>query len=160
MCNFIKSFLNTIFFSVWPEFSIAYGEKNKEKMNSLIGKAIKPSISIAAIICVGLLLLGPLIFKVWTQDHVDFSYALMTSFIIELMCNVLWNIKSVALVSTNNHTELGLLFVGGAILSLMIALPIASTLHSMPAITYTLLMIDIPLIIYVNHKVKRLLIQV
>ncbi len=160
MCNFIKSFLNTIFFSVWPEFSIAYGEKNKEKMNSLIGKAIKPSISIAAIICVGLLLLGPLIFKVWTQDHVDFSYALMTSFIIELMCNVLWNIKSVALVSTNNHTELGLLFVGGAILSLMITLPIASTLHSMPAITYTLLMIDIPLIIYVNHKVKRLLIQV
>ncbi|WP_302259847.1 lipopolysaccharide biosynthesis protein [uncultured Bacteroides sp.] len=157
MCNFIKSFLNTIFFSVWPEFSIAYGKNNKRKMNDLVRKAVKSSISIALLICVGLLLFGPFIYKIWTQDHVAFSYALMISFVVELMCNVLWNIKSVALVSTNNHTQLGLLFVGGAILSLITAIPVASTLHSMPAITYSLLMMDIPLIIYVNHKVNQLL---
>ncbi len=157
MCNFIKSFLNTIFFSVWPEFSIAYGKNDRRKMNDLVRKAVKSSISIALLICVGLLLLGPFIYKIWTQDHVAFSYALMISFVVELMCNVLWNIKSVALVSTNNHTQLGLFFVGGAILSLIIAIPIADTLHSMPAITYSLLIMDIPLIIYVNHKVNQLL---
>lgn len=160
MCNFIKSFLNTIFFSVWPEFSIAYGEKNKEKMNALMRKAVKSSISIATLICIGLLLFGPFIYKIWTQGHVAFSYALMISFIVELMCNVFWNIKSVAFVSTNNHTQLGLLFVGGAILSLIAAIPIANTLHSMPAITYSLLIMDIPLIIYVNHKVEQLLINI
>lgn len=157
MCNFIKSFLNTIFFSVWPEFSIAYGKNDRRKMNDLVRKAVKSSISIALLICVGLLLLGPFIYKIWTQNHVAFSYALMISFVVELMCNVLWNIKSVALVSTNNHTQLGLFFVGGAILSLIIAIPIADTLHSMPAITYSLLIMDIPLIIYVNHKVNQLL---
>lgn len=159
MCNFIKSFLNTIFFSVWPEFSIAYGKNDKKKMNDLVRKAVKSSISIALLICVGLLLLGPFMYKIWTQDHVAFSYALMISFVVELVCNVLWNIKSVALVSTNNHIQLGLLFVGGAILSLITAIPIAGTLHSMPAITYSLLIMDIPLIIYVNHKVNQLLIN-
>lgn len=157
MCNFIKSFLNTIFFSVWPEFSIAYGKNDKNKMNDLIHKAVKSSISIALLICIGLLLLGPFIYKIWTQNHVAFSYALMISFVVELMCNVLWNIKSVALVSTNNHTQLGLLFVGGAILSLIVTIPIAGTLHTLPAITYALLIMDIPLIVYVNHKVSRLL---
>lgn len=160
MCNFIKTFLNTIFFSVWPEFSIAYGEKNKEKMNALIRKAVKSSICIATFICVGLLLFGPFIYEIWTQGHVAFSYTLMISFIVEMMCNVLWNIKSVALVSTNNHTQLGLLFVGGAIFSLIAAIPIANTLHSMSAITYTLLIMDIPLVVYVNYKVKKLLINI
>ena len=159
MCNFIKSFLNTIFFSVWPEFSIAYGKNDKRKMNDLVRKAVKSSIRIALLICVGLLLLGPFIYKIWTQDHVAFNYALMISFVVELVCNVLWNIKSVALVSTNNHIQLGLFFVGGAILSLIAAIPIAGTLHSMPAITYSLLIMDIPLIIYVNHKVNQLLIN-
>lgn len=159
MCNFIKSFLNTIFFSVWPEFSIAYGKNDKRKMNDLVRKAVKSSIRIALLICVGLLLLGPFIYKIWTQDHVAFNYALMISFVVELVCNVLWNIKSVALVSTNNHIQLGLFFVGGAILSLIAAIPIAGTLHSMPAITNSLLIMDIPLIIYVNHKVNQLLIN-
>lgn len=157
MCNFIKSFLNTIFFSVWPEFSIAYGEKNVEKMKVLTHKAVKSSISIAVLICVGLLLFGPFIYKIWTQGHIAFNYALMIAFIIELMCNMLWNIKSVALVSTNNHSKLGLLFVAGAIVSLLVSLPIANILHSMPAITYALLIMDIPLIVYVNYKVKSLL---
>lgn len=128
-------------------------------MNDLVRKAVKSSIRIALLICVGLLLLGPFIYKIWTQDHVAFNYALMISFVVELVCNVLWNIKSVALVSTNNHIQLGLFFVGGAILSLIAAIPIAGTLHSMPAITYSLLIMDIPLIIYVNHKVNQLLIN-
>lgn len=51
MCNFIKSFLNTIFFSVWPEFSIAYGKNDRRKMNDLVRKAVKFSISIALLIC-------------------------------------------------------------------------------------------------------------
>lgn len=78
---------------------------------------------------------------------------------VELMCNVLWNTKSVALVSTNNHCQLGMLFVGGAILSLMVALPISSVFHSMSLITYCMLIMDVPLILYVNYKVKKLLIQ-
>ena len=159
MCNFIKSFLNTIFFSVWPEFSIAYGERNKTKMKSLIRKAVNSSILAAVVICMGLLLFGPLLYEIWTQGKIVFSYALMIAFLIELMCNMLWNIKSVALVSTNNHIQLGSLFVGGAILSLIISLPVAAKFHSIPAIAYSLLIMDIPMIFYVNHKVKQLLIK-
>lgn len=157
MCNFIKSFLNTIFFSVWPEFSIAYGKNDKMKMKALIKKAVRSSLSIAALICLGLLLLGPRIYDVWTQGHIVFSYALMIAFLVELMCNMLWNIKSVALVSTNNHSLLGLLFVGGALLSLVIALSISNIFNSMPLITYSLLIMDLPLILYVNYKVKKIL---
>ena len=153
----IKSFLNTIFFSVWPEFSIAYGEKDRSRMKSLINKAVKTSTVIAALICIGLLLLGPWLYKVWTQGHIIFSYSLMIAFLVELICNVLWNIKSVALVSTNNHSQLGLLFVGGSLMALLLSFPIADTLHSMTAITYCLLIMDVPLIIYVNHKVTKLL---
>lgn len=159
MCNFIKSFLNTIFFSIWPEFSIAYGEKDNVKMEVLIRKAVKSSLTIAAFICVGLLMLGPFVYAIWTQGHIAFSYTLMVAFLVELMCNVLWNTKSVALVSTNNHCQLGMLFVGGAILSLMVALPISSVFHSMSLITYCMLIMDVPLILYVNYKVKKLLIQ-
>lgn len=158
MCNFIKSFLNTIFFSIWPEFSIAYGKKNKKRMTELIHKAIHSSLSIAILICVGLLLLGPFIYRIWTHNYITFNYALMVAFLVELMCNVLWNIKSVALVSTNNHIQLGLLFIVGALFSLLVAVPIASIWHSMPAITYSMLIMDIPLILYVNYKVKKLLI--
>lgn len=156
MCNFIKSFLNTIFFSVWPEFSIAYGEKNKSKMKTLIHKAVFLSTGIATLICLGLLLFGPSVYKIWTQGQITFSYALMIAFLIELMCNMLWNIKSVALVSTNNHMQLGFFFILTSLFSLFAAMLLAQAHFSMHMIVYSMLIIDLPLIFYVDYMIKKI----
>lgn len=160
MCNFIKTFLNTILASVWPEYSIAYGNKDVLRMKSLYYKAMKMSVVLALIISALLLTFGPIIYRFWTDNEVVFSYSLMCAFLIVLIINTLWNTGCVALLSTNNHTKFGIVDVTATILSLICAIIVAKLTHSLPAIVYSTLIIDLILTGYVHKNFKLLIASV
>lgn len=157
MCNFIKTLLNTVLNSVWPEYSIAYGKKDYKRMKSLYHKAIHLSMLTAALISVGLLIFGPFIYRIWTNGEVTFNYSLMIAFLIVLFVNTFWNTGCVALLSTNNHIKFGLINVSLTICSLIVAIICAHYTHSIVLIVYSSLIIDIVLTIYVHKRVKNLL---
>lgn len=157
MCNFVKTLLNTVLNSVWPEFSIAYGKKDIDRMRSLYNKSIRTSMICGFIICCGILLFGPIIYKLWTHGEVPFNYSLMTAFLVVLMVNTLWNTGSVALLATNNHIQFGIINVTITIIALCVAIAFAKLTHSLPYIVYSSLLIDLVLTGYVQHKFKLII---
>lgn len=156
MCNFIKTFLSTILNSVWPEFSIAYGKRDYSTMRRLYSKAMKISFVLSVLISIFLLIAGPIIYTTWTHGAVQFNYPLTTAFLVVLIVNTMWNTGCVALLATNNHVRFGIIDLCVTVAALIVAYLMANYFHSLQLIVYSMLVIDFPLIYYVNHKFKQL----
>lgn len=160
MCNFIKTLLATVLNSAWPEFSIAYGERNTARMSSLYYKSIKVSVLGAIVISIGLLILGPWVYSVWTHGQIPFNYSLMIAFLIVLITNTFWNSGYIALIATNNHITLGILNVATAALSIVAAIFVAQYTHNIAAIVYCTLIIDIVLIFFVHKHFQKIILAI
>ncbi len=152
MCNFAKTLLSTVQHSVWPEYSIAYGKKDFERMRSLHRKTIKTAIIGMTVIAVFLLILGPNIYTIWTHGQVDFDYELMIAFLVVLFFNNLWISSSVTLMATNKHVFLGLWFVLSAGISLYIAYLIICYYSSLSLIVYSMLFMHLIMTVYTIDK--------
>ena len=160
MCNFIKTLLATVLHSAWPEFSIAFGEKNTARMSDLYYKSIKVSVFGAVAISIGLLIFGPWIYSVWTHGQIPFNYSLMIAFLVVLIVNTFWNSGLIALIATNNHIEVGILDVTSAFLSIIVAIILARVTHNVATIVYSTLIIDVVLTFYVHRKFKKILLAI
>lgn len=156
MCNFLKTFLNTVTNSVWPEYSIAYGKGDRPRMKQLYERTVKISFLTAIAISMALLIAGPFIYDIWTCGNVVFDYGLMIAFLLDLNLNTIWNSGCVALISTNNHIKLGGMFSGFAFISLMLGMLVAATLHSLAATVMCLCIMEIVLIFFVKNQVPKL----
>lgn len=156
MCNFIKTFLSTILHSVWPEFSIAYGKNDYATMRRLYSKSMKASFILSVLISLFLLIAGPFIYTTWTHGAVQFSYPLIMAFLVVLVINTMWNTGCVALLATNNHMKFGILDLWVTVIALSVAYFMAHYYHSLSLVVYSMLVIDFPLIYYVNRKFKQL----
>lgn len=121
LCNFVKTIIGTLLGAVWPEYSIAYGKKDYALMRHLHRKIIKITIFFSASSGVALLLLGPLIYRLWTHNSVPFNWSLTFVFVVVLFMESLWSSSSVTLMATNNHSKLGLVFITGALFSIGLA---------------------------------------
>ena len=80
-------------------------------------------ITIAVSFCagVGILVLGPIIYKIWTHNAVAFSYSLMGVYVVAIFIESLWTSSSVTLMATNNHTKLGITYILSASLAIALA---------------------------------------
>lgn len=156
MCNFIKTFLATILNSVWPEFSIAYGKCDYATMHRLYSKAMKVSFVLSVLISIFLLIVGPFIYTIWTHGAVQFSYSLVIAFLVVLVVNTMWNTGCVALLATNNHVRFGIIDLCLTVMALIVAYFMAQSFHTLSLVVYSMLIIDFPLIYYVNHKFKQI----
>lgn len=156
MCNFIKTFLATILNSVWPEFSIAYGKRDYITMRRLYSKSMKASFILSVLISIFLLIAGPFIYTIWTHGTVQFSYPLVTAFLVVLVVNTMWNTGCVALLATNNHVRFGIIDLCLTVTALIVAYFMAYSFHDLSLVVYSMLVIDFPLIYYVNRKFKQL----
>lgn len=121
LCNFIKTFIGALQSAVWPEYSIAYGNKNFDFMRRLHRKILKTSVFLASVIGIGLLLFGPIIFNIWTRGAICFSYSLMSVYVLVLFVESLWTSSSVTLMATNNHTKLGIVYIFSSSMGISIA---------------------------------------
>lgn len=156
MCNFAKTLLSTVQQSVWPEYSIAYGKKDYARMKQLHRKTMKTAILGITVIAIGLLILGPYIYEIWTDGQVMFNYKLMIAFLVVLFFNNLWVSSSVTLMATNNHMQLGIWYVLSASMSLAFAYSIANQNESLPLIVYTMLFMHLFMTAYTINKGLKL----
>lgn len=113
MCNFIIVLLGTIQASVWPEYSIAYGKGDFERMRSLHSKAATLTLTGALLSAVVILVFGPYIYQIWTQGEVPFSYPLMSLFLLIIISKMFWSASGVTLLATNNHRIMGHIYIIG-----------------------------------------------
>lgn len=148
LCNFVKSVLSTLQNSVWPEYSIAFGNRDYSTMRRLHRKVMKLTIFASLCIGCGLLLFGPLIYNLWTHNSVEFNYSLMLVFIIIIFVDSLWSSSSVTLLATNNHIKLGVWYVLTSAFALLLAVWFGKMQLSLAIITSTLIISNIIMCLY------------
>ena len=121
LCNFIKTLLGTLQNSVWPEYSIAYGKGDYDLLRYLHRKILKITIATSFFAGIGLFVLGPFIFRIWTHNAIVFNHDLMCVYIIVLFIESLWTSSSVTLMATNNNTKLGITYIFAASFAIAMA---------------------------------------
>jgi O-antigen/teichoic acid export membrane protein len=152
LTSFVTQILGAFLQSVWPEFSIAYGKKDYDRMRLLHRKAFVIATITAVLISLFLLLFGNLIFDIWTNGKVEFYFPLMLAFLVVLIFRNVWSTSSVVLMSTNYHTTLGILFVSFAAISLGFSMLILNLYESISLLVYCILILEISLIFYSIKK--------
>ncbi len=148
MCNFIKTFLNSIQNSIAPEYSIAYGENNIDRMRSLHRKGIRATLALTLVLIIFFLVFGPTIYQIWTRGQVIFSYPIMSSLLLVLFFDVLWNTSAVSLTATNNHTRIGITYLLLSCLILALAYCLCYSTHNLIVAILTLIIVHGLLSIY------------
>ncbi len=156
LCNSTKGLLGIINSSVWPEYSISYGEKDYERMRALHRKAVKWTFLGAIAASLALLIIGPYLYDFWTQGAIVFSYSLMASFLVILVLESVWTASSITLIATNNHTKLGVLYIASALTSLALAFTLASWRSSLSQVVLSLLVAHIIMATYTTKYGRRL----
>ena len=152
LTSFLTQVLGAILQAVWPEFSIAYGKKDYLRMRTLHRKAFVVSTATALAISIFLLIFGDAIYSIWTQGRVKFEFDLMLAFLFLLIFRNIWSTSSVVLMSTNNHTTLGLLYVSSALVSIIVSLVIAKIFPTIVLLTCCLLIVEVTLSVYAVRK--------
>ncbi len=156
LTSFLTQILGAILHSVWPEFSLSYGKKDIKRMRELHRKAFVVGTSTAFLISIFLLIFGKYIYSLWTQGKVEFNFYLMLAFLIVLIFRNIWSTSSVALMSTNKHSKMGLLYVLFSFLSICAAIILATYYSSITLNVYCLLIIEISLCIYTLKRALEL----
>lgn len=156
LCNFIKTLLGTIQNSVWPEYSIAYGQKNYDRMRSLHKKSLHLSVGLSLLVGISIVLFGPFIYKLWLHSEVPFNYPLMIGFVIALIIEGAWISSSVTVMATNNHNRLGLSYVITTSLGLVLAIILMFYYKNLPLLTVPLIIIQVTMMVIAVRESLRL----
>ena len=157
ICNFLKVIPNAIKNATWPEFTIAFAKSNALRMMNLYKKTIILSLLFVILAAIILLTFGDVIYQIWTKNAVEFNFLLMLTYMTSIFFNSVWETSGMALMATNRHTRLGILFVCLSGLSFLLAISIAPHINSLIPIVFCILLTDMLLSMYTLRKSKRLI---
>lgn len=157
ICNFLKVVPNAIKNATWPEFTLAYAKNNIVRMEVLYKKTIYLSLIFIVIAAIFLLACGNFIYQIWTKNTVIFSFSLMLVYMISIFFNSIWETSGMALMATNQHTRLGILFICLSILAFLIAFSIAPLISSLIPIVFCILLVDVSLSVYSLQRSKKII---
>jgi hypothetical protein len=99
--RFVDQLLLMLVFPLEVEIANYAGQSDLNRIGRLIIIGTHISWLLYLMVCAGLLLFGPLVFRIWTAGHVQFSYALMALYMIMSAANLQGRVSLHALISTN-----------------------------------------------------------
>jgi len=156
MSNFIRSLFNFVQNSVWPEYSIAFGKQDFLRIRSLHRRMFWLSFLGPVLISCFILLFGDSIYTLWTNGKVHFSSSLMFAFLLVLVTQSLWETSGTILMAINMHLKLGILYLIGCVVSLILAILLINTFCYLETAVYCQLIIHLALVIYSIKKALEL----
>jgi O-antigen/teichoic acid export membrane protein len=156
MANFIKTLLSSVQNSVWPEYSIAFGKSDFNRMRILHRKTLVISTTISTFLCVFLLFFGDFIYEIWTHGKIQFDLNLMIAFLMIVFVQSFWTSSSITLMATNNHTKLGGLFLSLSLISLTVAYVLLQIFPNIILTTSCMLLIDLGIAVYAINRAVEL----
>ena len=134
--------------SVLPEYSIAYGDNNIDRMRLIHRKVCQAGMSMVVAAVIFLVVLGPLIFSVWTSGNIAFDYATFYLLLIVLIFRSFWMTSAVIAMATNRHERLAGSYIFLSLLMLAITAPILMSI-GLPGAAIGLLLVDITMVMIV-----------
>ena len=155
LANMIKFGSSIVTTSFYPEYSLAYGNKNTGSIKKLNRYCSIAAILISLAATAILLPFGKFIYEIWTQGKVSFSGTLMLSFLFVVLVDNFWNALVAPLVSTNKHRNLGFISLSLATLVVLLAIAIARYNPPLFVIVLIQLFIHIPMLIMALRSENR-----
>lgn len=146
LISFVRSGIDILYNSMWPEITLAYGRKDFLLMRTLNRYTIFFSLAIVTIFSLILAVFGKSIFIIWTGNEIEFNSVLFYLFLVTVFSNTLWSSSCVILQSTNNHKLSSLLYLIATMVSLGIAYVIISFTKNISFVPCALLIIDVIMI--------------
>lgn len=110
--------------ALWPEFSRLFGAKNYDKLKTIFYRATLLGICGAVILSVSIYAAGPILLQLWTHGKIEFLPYAMGMLLLYAAVGGSWHVPRVLLMSTNNHTRLGFIYLIVSALSLIVAWPL------------------------------------
>ena len=156
LTSFVKRVIAMIQSSVWPEYSLAYGRNDVNRMRELHRKAFSLSFPLTIFCCVFIMTLGEYVYEIWTAGKISFDYSLSFAFCLLLIARNIWATSNVALVATNKHVKFSIYYLLGAIFSLVISVSVVQMFNFLEIFVYSQLIIDIILCGYVLRRAMQL----
>ena len=135
---------NMLSCTVWPELSRAFGEGNVPLARSLHRRAYQAGLALSLASSSVLWFLGPMIYKIWIRNSVNFDINSFHILLFVSFVNSLWFISSVVPMSTNTHHRITLGFVALSSISLGFGFSPVKQWGLMGA-AIALLVIDVPM---------------
>lgn len=140
--NLIKTGINLISNSVWPEVSIAYGKKDKKTLKTLHRWTVGISVYLSLILVLGLALFGKHIYMYWTDYKIDFDPLLFGIYLFTILTSIVWSSSRIILFATNNHEAYSYKYLLSSFAALAIAYLIAITTKQVSFIPLSLIFVD------------------
>lgn len=156
LINLIKSGIDILHKSIWPELSLAYGRNDTGSFKKMHRYAVVSSFAIAFLSALFLVFFGKNIYVVWTEYKVEFDSILFYLFIVTLLSNTIWSSSSIVLQSTNNHIIFSLIYLVATIASLGLAYLILIFTKTISYMPFSLLLIELSMSTYVIRKSLQL----
>jgi len=112
--------------SVRPEFSIAFGENQIDRMRVIHRRACQVSLLAATLIAVAMLAVGPMIFKIWTSNSVLFDFRAFAILVLVVIFNGFWLTSCGVALATNRHHRLALGYFIAIVTTISAGIPLVN----------------------------------
>ncbi len=153
MVNMVKFSSNIVTNSFYPEFAIAYGKNDLEKILRLNHLCKKTALVLNALSALLLVILGDYIYSIWIGGKLYFSLILMISFLLPYSIENYWNASLSPLISINKHKHLGFYALGLSVFYILLIF-ITIKFINIPSIVLLLNIIHIPMLLLVTYNTK------
>lgn len=110
---------------LWTELSFAYVQKNRDKMVRMAMLAIKTVPFLSGAVALGLWVLLPAIYPIWTGRHLQLQPLLLVLFLGQAVLAAGWTTSGWSLLATNQHRSLAYWSLANAVLTVMLAMILA-----------------------------------
>lgn len=155
LTSFVRKIINIIQSSIWPEYSIAYGKNDINRMRNLHRKAFSIAFPLTIIITIFIMIFGKTIYEIWTNNKIAFDYSLAFSFCFLTIIRNLWDTSNVVMIATNKHVQFCSYLFSSSILALVLSITLIQFYKDIEVFVYSQLALDL-LLCY--HVIKRAMI--
>lgn len=156
LTSFVKKIVSMIQVSVWPEYSIAYGKGDINRMRELHRRAFSIAFPLTIISCSFIMIFGEYIYKIWTNGKIEFNFALALAFCLLTIARNIWDTSNVVMVATNKHMRFSIYYLLSSVAALFISVVAIQLYNNVTIFVYSQLIIDIILCYYVIKAAMQL----
>jgi O-antigen/teichoic acid export membrane protein len=140
--------MSSINLSIWPELSRAIGSGNHELARAILRRAVQLSIVASLSLSALLALVGPAFINWWTNGLVVPPFGLLGILLLVMVANSVWFTIAIALVATNRHSRMAIVYLTGTTVALVMAVPLTAG-HGLVGAALALFVVDAGMAVYV-----------
>jgi len=128
--------------SVQPEYSVAYGKYDVERMKIIHRKSFSLNCLLTLLFTFFILCFGRIIYSVWTNNSVPYDFSLVSAFCLLICVRNFWEPSNTVIIATNSHTRYSVYYLLGTLSSFLLSIIIIRYYHHVALLVISQLMID------------------